>query len=289
MTTLSDIMRGAWTDLGMAVFATATGIATPSATSFSDANTKYTTDDALVNGTCIIVSTTDGLAPQGKFAKITDFVASTKVFTIDTVTEVINTGDVVALVRPTIPSRQMQQAVNDALKDHIGTISLVDTSLTSVGGYKVYDLPAGMMIKKLVDVQLEPSGVYPNIAGTFNVMEGAKKYESIMGRVEILPSATVGKMTSHDLPAGLIIRIVYEGIHPELTTYSSAISETVPESLLKAGAVEKALTWLVSKRGDSALGTFLLQKLNDARQTIAQAKQEHPVNRVRKAARWWTP
>ena len=283
-TTLSDILRGAYTDLGQLTIVTATG---GSATTVVDTNTIYTTDDSLVNGTAFVITTTDAATPQGKFARISDFVASTKTFTIDTVTDVVGAGDIIGLARPTIPLLQMKRAVNDALIDHIGSISIVDTSLTSVGAYNVYTLPAGMMIKKIVDVQLEPAGQYPNISGMFTIQMGQLKYESIMSRVEILPTATGGQMTSWDLPAGLIIRIIYEGLHPTVNLYSDTIRETVPEALLKAATIDKALTWLVSKRGESALGTFLLQRWNDAKQTLQAARMEHPVNRVHKAPRYF--
>lgn len=269
MATLSDILVGAWTDIGHVYIVTATG---GSATTIVDTNTRFTTDDSWLGGTAIIVTTTDGLTPQGKFAKITDFVASTKTFTIDTVIDAVAAGDIVALCKPTISLLQMKQAVNDALKDHIGTISKLDVTLTSSSGYATYTLPTGTYIQRLIDVQME---------------SGDDPYVSILSRVEILPTSTGGQMISYDLEAGNTIRIIYEGKHSALSLYSDVVHESVPEALLKAATVDKALTWLVSKRGDSALGTFLLQKLNDARQAIANAKQEHPVHRVPKAARWF--
>jgi hypothetical protein len=270
MTTLTDIMRGAWTECGMINISTATG---GSATTIVDTNTRFTTDDAMVGGTAIIISTTDGLSPQGKYARISDFVASTKTFTIDTVTDAVGSGDVFGLCTPKIPALQMRQAVNDALRDHIGTISKVDVSLTSQSGYATYTLPTGVYIKRLIDVQIEGADDEP--------------YESIISRIELLPTTSGGQMISHDLDSGYIIKVIYEGTHAQLSSYSDTIHESVPEALLKAATVDKALTWLVSKRGESALGTFLLQKLNDARQAIANAKMEHPVLRVPQAARWF--
>lgn len=276
MTTLSDIVRGAWTELGQLSIVQATG---GSATTIVDTNTKYTTDNALLGGTAVVITTTDGLTPQGKFSRISAFNASSKTFTIDTVTDAIGSGDTIGLARPTIPMHQMIQAVNDALKDHIGTISQVDVSLTSQSGNATYTLPEGMYIKKLLDVQIEPGGTNsPNID---------EAYHSIMGQVEILPTPTGGQMISHGLYAGKEIKIIYEGLHPKLTLYNDKVHESVQEGLLKAATVDKALSWLVSKRGDSALGTFLLQKLNDARQTIANMKVEQPVLRSRKAARYF--
>ena len=262
-------MRAAWTELGQMTIVAATG---GSATTVVDTATRFTTDDALVNGTALVISTTDGLTPQGKFSRISDFVASTYTFTIDTVTDAIAAGDVIGLARPTIPHLHMKQAVNDALKDHIGTMSKVDVTLTSASDDATYTLPAGMFIKRLIDVQID---------------DGSDYYTSILSKVEILPTTTGAQMLSHDLESGQNIKIIYEGLHPELTIYSSYVHESIPIALLTDGTVQKALEWLVSKRGDSALGTFLLQRKNEAEQKIANAKVEHPVNRVRKAARWF--
>lgn len=281
MTTLSDIIRGGMTDVGMINIITATG---GSATTVIDTNTSFTTDDALLNGTAIVISTTDGLTPQGKFAKITDFVASTKTFTIDTVTDAIGAGDIIGLSGRKIPLLQWIRSANDALKDHIGTISKVDVTLTSSAGIATYTLPAGVWIKKLIDIQIEPGG----LADIITDPQSLSPYHSIINRVEILPTATGMQMLSHDLPSGKIIKIIYEGTHAELTAYNSTVHESIPEALMKAATIEKALTWLASKRGDSALGTFLLQRLNDARQAITNAKHESPVNRVKPAARWFT-
>lgn len=284
MTTLSDIMRGAFTDTGQMTVVTATG---GSATTIVDTATRYTTDDALVGGTAFVIKTTDGLTPQGKFARISDFVASTKTFTIDTVTDAIAAGDIIGLVRPTIPLLTMKQAVNDALKDHIGTISRVDVSLTSESGYATYTLPAGVWIKRLIDVQIQPGGLLDIITDPGGI-SSALKYPSIINRVEILPTATGVQMISTDLPAGQIIKLIYEGLHPALDLYSDTVHETVPEALLKAGTIEKAMGWLIHKRGDSAQNTMLVNFRSEALQFIANAKQEHPVNRIKPAPRWFT-
>ena len=284
MTTLSDIITGAWNDIGQLTIITATG---GSATTVVDSATRYTTDDALVGGTAIVMKTTDGLAPQGKFSRISDFVASTTTFTIDTVTDTIGAGDTIGLARPTISLQQMIKAANDGLKDHIGTISKVDVSLTSQSGLATYTLPAGVWIKRLIDVQIEPYEGFYNVPDPF-VEPAAAQYKSILGEVEILPTATGTQMISHNLPDGQIIKVIYEGLHPELTTYDSLVHESIPYALMKAATVEKAIGWLVHKRGDSAAGKMLIQFQNEAAQKIANYKQEMPVNRVRRAAQWFS-
>ena len=264
--TLSDVMRRVWFEMGDLSIITATG---GSATTIVDANTPYVTDDALLGGTAIVIDTTDGLTPKGKFARISDFVASSKTFTIDTVTDVIASGDTIGLAKPKVKAKQMVQAVNDALRDHIGTISLVDTSLTVAAGQTEYALPVTLKMKKLLDVKIQ----------TNTSDSDDNQYESIKGATFVEPASpgSTGLLIIPQYDAGQKIKILYEGIHPELTAYNSVISETIPEALIVAAALDKALTWLVSKRGDSALGGYLMQKLNDAKQTVANAKVESPV------------
>ena len=264
--TLSDVMRRVWFEMGDLSIITATG---GSATTIVDANTPYVTDDALLGGTAIVIDTTDGLTPKGKFARISDFVASTKTFTIDTVTDAIAAGDTIGLAKPKVKAKQMVQAVNDALRDHIGTISLVDTSLTVAAGQTEYALPVTLKMKKLLDVKIQT-----NISDSDD-----NQYESIKGATFVEPASpgSTGLLIIPQYDAGQKIKILYDGIHPELTAYNSVISETIPEALIVAASLDKALTWLVSKRGDSALGGYLMQKLNDAKQTVANAKVESPV------------
>ena len=259
-------MRRVWFEMGDLSIITATG---GSATTIVDANTPYVTDDALLGGTAIVIDTTDGLTPKGKFARISDFVASSKTFTIDTVTDAIASGDTIGLAKPKVKAKQMVQAVNDALRDHIGTISLVDTSLTVAAGQTEYALPVTLKMKKLLDVKIQ----------TNTSDSDDNQYESIKGATFVEPASpgSTGLLIIPQYDAGQKIKILYEGIHPELTAYNSVISETIPEALIVAAALDKALTWLVSKRGDSALGGYLMQKLNDAKQTVANAKVESPV------------
>jgi hypothetical protein len=69
--------------------------------------------------------------------------------------------------------------------------------------------------------------------------------------------------------------------------FNSSISEYIHEKLAVAASVEKALTWLISKRGDSALNTFIVQRYNDAKQNLENVKREFPIIRpVKQATRW---
>ncbi len=269
--TLSKIMQRAWREMGFAIDIIATG---GSATTVIDTNTQYTSDDALLGGTVVVVRDAGGAgaAPEGKFARITDFVASTKTFTIDTITDAVAAGDSILLATPRIKMPQMIQAVNDGLSN-LGTISLIDTSLTLAAGTYSYSLPVGLKIAELKDLL---------------VFDGVM-YQSVIGLAQYFPAApgSTGTLQFSQIPFLNTLQIVYEGVHPVLSAYSDKISETIQEELAVAAAIDKALTWYVSKRGDSALGTFTIQRWNDAKQTLQMQKADKPIFRAKQRAKWF--
>jgi hypothetical protein len=269
--TLSKVMARAWREMGFSIDIVATG---GSATTIVDANTQYTSDDSLLGGTAVVVRDGDGAgaSPEGKFARISDFVASTKTFTIDTVTDAIAAGDSILLATPRIKLQQMIQAVNDGLAN-LGTISLVDTSITLAMGTYEYGLPVGLKIKELKDLL---------------IFDGFH-YKSIKGLATYFPSApdSAGTLQFSQTPYSDTLKVVYEGVHPTLSAYNDKVSETIQEELAVAAAIDKALTWYVSKRGDSALGTFTIQRWNDAKQTLQTQKTDKPILRARSAPKWF--
>lgn len=267
--TLSRVMQRAWRECGFAVDIIATG---GTATTIIDTNSQYTADDALIGGTAIITATTDGLSPQGKFARITDYVASTTTFTIGTVTDVVASGDFVLLATPRIKLPQMIQAVNDGLAN-LGTISLVDTSITLSAGVYEYALPVGLKIRELKDI----------------LYFDGDRYIPVKGLAQYFPAApgSTGTLQFSHIPNTNTLKIVYEGVHPALSVYSDVVSETVQEELAVAATIDKALTWYVSKRGDSALDTFVIQRWNDAKQTLQMQKAEKPVFRSKSAPKFF--
>ena len=269
--TLSKVMQRVWRELGFSTEIVATG---GSATTIIDANTSFTSDDALVGGTAIVVRDAGGAgaSPEGRFARISDFVASTKTFTIDTVTDGIASGDSIQLATPRIKLPQMIQAVNDGLTN-LGTISLVDTSIDLAASTYTYNLPATMKIKNLIDV-LAFDGV---------------RYVPVKGFIREFPAApaSTGLLEFTQIPFAGNLKIVYEGVHSVLSMYSDVVSETIQEELAVAAAIDKALTWYVSKRGDSALGTFVIQRWNDAKQTLQMQKADKPIYRTKPAPKFF--
>jgi hypothetical protein len=252
-----------------------------STTTIVDTTSQYTADDSLIGGTALIVRDSAGAsaAPEGEFQRISDYVASTTTFTVGTAfSSAVAAGDSILLATPRIRLPQMRQAVNDALAN-LGTISLVDTSITTADDQTEYALPVGLKIKRLLDVQLQGTTADAN----------DNRYQSVIGHVTHVPAApgSTGLLIIPQYASGYILKIIYEGVHPTLFAFSDKVSETIQEELAVAAAIDKALTWYVSKRGDSALGTFTIQRWNDAKQTLQAQKAEKPIFRAKPKSRFF--
>lgn len=275
--TLSKVIQRAWRETGFSVNIKATGGST---TTIVDSRTQYTSDNSLVGGTAVVTRDAGGAsaAPEGEFAVISAFVASTKTFTIDTLTSAVSSGDSILLATPRIKLEQMIVCVNDALTN-LGTISLVDTSLTAVANQTEYALPVALKIERLLDIQFN----------TITNDSDNNQWRSILGQAEYAPAApgSTGLLILPQLPAGRTIKIIYEGVHPTLYAYNDKVSETIQEELVATAVIEKVLTWYVSKRGDSALGTFAIQRWNDAKTALQMQKADKPIFRHRPKAKWF--
>jgi hypothetical protein len=277
--TLSKVMTRTWRDIGHLTDIIATGGST---TTVVDSATRFTANDSLKYGTVIVTkdSAGAGAAPEGEFSQISAFVASTFTFTMGALSSGVAAGDGIGLAKPTIPVQQMKKAVNDGLAN-LGTISLVDTSLTTVAGQTEYALPVGLKIKKLIDV-LVPFNLYTNTTDN-------NYFQSIKGLIRDFPTAPAATgllVFESEYISGLTIKIIYEGIHPELTTFSSVISETIQEELAVAAAREKALNWLIAKRGAGATPD-LRDEYNKAAQNLQAQKFEKPVFRQKTKAKFF--
>jgi len=274
----SRVMQRAWRETGNMIDITATGGST---TTVVDANSRYTTTNALLNGTVIVTRDAGGAgaAPEGEFGLISAFVSGTKTFTMAALTTAVASGDSIGLVRSVIPATQMLQAVNDGIQD-LGYIALVDTSITIVASQYEYDLPVGLKYDEPFDILLQGN----------TTLATANQYFSILPFCTIFPASpgSAGMLEVRGMPTGRKLKIVYKGVHPAITAFSSVISETISEKVAVAAAIDKALTWLVSKRGESAINSILLQRWNDAKDQLSAAKIDVPIQKERKKPKFFS-
>jgi hypothetical protein len=268
--TLSKVMERAWRETGFSIDILATGGST---TTIVDTSAQFTADDSLIGGTALVVRDGggSGAAPEGEFQRISDYVASTTTFTVAAAfSSAVAAGDSILLATPRIRLPQMRVAVNDALAN-LGTISLVDTSIVTADNQTEYALPVGLKIERLLDVQLQGSTADGN----------DNRYTSIIGQTSYVPAApgSTGLLIIPQFAADYTIKIIYEGVHPTLFTFSDKVSETIQEELAVAATIDKVMTWYSSK--SKGIDPFTLQRWNDAKQALEKQKAEKPIYRIK--------
>ena len=271
---LWQLLRDAYQELGQLQVAQATGGTT---TTLVDSQLSGGRDDDWNGGTVIVLDDAGGAgdAPEGEFAVVTDYEDTSGTLMIDTLTAAVAAGDTYGLANALYPLRQMIELANLALKG-LGDILQVDTvTLTTAAGQTEYSAAAAWQRRPpiRVDIQTNTNDADDN------------RWEIVRGW-EFVPAAagSAGLIGFRTQPtAGRKLRVWYLGAHPRLEAYDDPIHESIVETLAAAAVVEKALLWQVSRLDGQ--NDFLLQRLNDARSALEQARQQHPIWRGTKHSR----
>jgi len=263
--TLSDLIFDTSMKLGQVFTRTATGGSTTTVIDTSIAGQGG--DDDWNDGTLIVRYTTDGNAPQGEFARITDYVNSTGTFTFAALTASVGAGDTYAYTTARWPLEQMIQLANMGLRA-LGWVTVVDTSLTTTAATE-YDWSHREPLR--IDVQTNDE------TDNNNWME-LRSWKFEHGEV-----GSDNKLILPELDTGKTLRVWYQDFHPQLSTYSDEVSQTIhPEVAIWAVVVE-ALKWMNSRTQGEQSG--IVQDLNDARQELDNAKTKFPIRNARRTGK----
>ena len=227
--TLSNILQDLYGELGQARVYPASGGSTTSAIVAHLAN-----QDALEEGYLFVVETTDGLAPQGEYQRITAYTqgSSDSTFTTDAFTVAIGSGDIVLYVPNLYPLHTMVEMVNAGLR-MLGGIEQIYDSLTTADNQTEYTIPVAQKRDVLrVQVQTELSD------SNDNVWEDVPNWD-------IVPAApgTGSTLIIPQYNSGYTIRVFYIGVHPRLNTYADVILEGFDPELAMKSAKVKWLEW----------------------------------------------
>lgn len=244
------------------------------------ADTKQATlhgDNAWKDGACILVRDAAGAsaAPEGEFSLVTAYTDSSGSFAT-TWTSAPASGDTFGFVNDFYPLYTVIELCNLALVE-VGDIALVDTSLTTAADQTEYSLPVVAKRRRPYEVAIQTSADSDD-----------NRWQPIYDW-DYAPAApgTVGKIVfRRQPPSGYTLRIIYDGIHPKLSAYTSVVSETIQPGLAQAAATEMCLRWQNSRLqgGDD----FLLQRWNDAKVQLQFAKLSNPVWKPPRRARLFT-
>lgn len=231
--TLFDILVDVYQDLGVLNISSATGASSKISVLDSKSDGLYE-DDEFNNGFMFVLRTSDGLAPQGEYQRITDFAGTTATFTVDSFSADIDSGDTIGFTNNEYPLETLRERLNTALRsEKIGDIVAVDTSLTTVAGQTEYTLPVALK-RKPFKVQIQTS-----------TTSGDYEYQTVYGWTYIPAAAgSTGKLVlSSDPTASMILRVWYVGRHAVLSTYSSVIDETIPPEVVRYVLLTEVMNW----------------------------------------------
>lgn len=239
--TLSNLIRDALDDgLGQMTVVRATGGSTTTGQD-SNANGLYGEDQgALLNGTLLVIRTTDGNAPQGEFQRISDYDGTT--ITVDTAfSATVDSGDTLGIIQPTFPLLKVINSANLAIQS-FGRIPLVDTSsITPASNTTEYTWSIAWKYAPPFRVDIQ---------ALINQTNNNLWYPITDYEVEpALPGSTGKIIFHHYLPIGHKVRVWYRDLHPALFLFSDQIQETIHPALAKAALVEILAGWYYKQGG----------------------------------------
>lgn len=272
MTTAANIAYDVWQDLGkIEAFEEfiATGGSTTTVVNGKIADRADRPEDNYsIDYTAVVVRDSAGAsaAPEGEMQRINAFNSSTYTHTVDTAfTSAVASGDYIAIANSDIPLREMYRAINNALRK-MGEIPLPDTSLTSAANQTEYTLPVALKREDLLRVEYQG-----------NTDDSDDNQWEHVQNWDIIPSApgATATLIIPQIASGRTIRLVYRGVHPTITTFSSTISEYLHPALLIPAVTKMALRWYNGTTGGGE--NYWLERENEAAQEYEDMLRKHPI------------
>lgn len=234
-------------------------------------------DDALKNRILFVQSTTDGLAPQGKYSKVSAYVSSTYTGTIATVTEAIGAGDVLMLAKTDLfPLQEMIFRVNRALTN-LGEIPISDTSITTGSSQTEYALPVAVKNGLLKVYEQQFLGDADN--NQWN--------EVTQWRVDPTGAGTTGLLIIPQLPSGRTLKLIYMGIHPLVTVYSDTISEYIHPNVATISSVIECLNWYNNRDENQGANEYFVWLVGQKKQELMQEFAKHGIWKPSKTPKYF--
>lgn len=264
--TLSDLLQAGYFGLGQLNVYVATGGST---TTIVDTNTKTGKDNTWKDGAAFVIRDAGGLnaAPEGQFARVSAYVASTGTYTLDaTLTSAVASGDTYGVVSQEYPLAQMIQAANQALR-LMGDLDLVDTTTLDTAAATT-EYAASATWKRTRPFRVDVQG--RTGASADNQWQEWPDWEYVPAT-----AGAAGKLIFPEYPtASRDIRVWYRGPHPYVNAYNDPIAEVLDPETAVAAFQAKALDWANSRaRGADE---FMLQRGQKAEQQLLNLQVARP-------------
>ena len=212
-----------------------------SATTVVDSAISADVEDDAYNGYTAFVAYDAGgagVSPEGKYRRVTDYVASNTTLTLDaTVTDAIAAGDLITIANGSkFPLNDVIRLCNNALRK-LGRVPSLDVSLTTAANQTEYNLPATVQWDEIVLVELQGNTADANDNRYVEIPRGSYK---------IVPPSVPGGTAVLVLPqysSGYIVRLTSIGEHPVIQDYDDYISKAIPPTLAVSACALEIARW----------------------------------------------
>lgn len=248
---LNDILLGLFDELGELKYGVATG---GSSTTLVDSGIGGSDND-WNSGTALIVGA-GSAAPEGEFAEVTAYTASTGTLTA-TFSAAPAATDEYALASKKYPLAKVKGLVNRGLV-RMGGIPATDETLTAATSTTEYTIPAAA-IWGLRRVYIAQSSTASN---ELWVEQTAWRAED-------------GILIFRRQPMAGVIKLVYMGLHTRLTKYSDTLDSSVALNRAVAEAFYIATTDPL--RRIEGPGSAIKRQMEDAQAELKLARGKYPI------------
>lgn len=226
-----ELLRKVYDYLGQANYSTVTGSGT---TTITDSGVvDLYPDGAWDNGGFFVSSVALGADPEGQFARISTYDGALGQFVLaDALTVAVPAGATYAWASSLYPVNNTFALMTEALR-RCGDLPF-STTLAVTSGVNEYDLPVTLKKRRIASIGWrEVSGDTPVPILDYKTRQGDP------GLVGVL-------LFPRYIPTGTCI-LEFFGEHPEITSYSDHISESLDSNLLILSMAISALEWQIGR------------------------------------------
>lgn len=222
-------------------------------------------DDWFNLGTAWILrdSAGGGSAPQGKFARISDFAKSSGTVTMETVTTAVAAGDRYAIATGKYPLDQIIAKINEALDETPVKVSYI-TLWTTADHTTEYTLPAEMLDSR-IDVWIQ--GQNETNDNRWLPWHDWYIQETGIGWQKKL-------VFRSQPPNDYQLKVEYLTPHPPLYVYNDKLDESADINRVTFDAAHRLLLWKIDQAGDTDPDLLRRLEIMDAR--LERARWRHP-------------
>ena len=238
--------------------------------------------DVFKNYLAIVVRDAGGTnaAPENEYGVVSAYNDAIWTGTLATLTTAIASGDTIMLAKQDkFPLQQIIYAINKGLQS-LGDLPLnANTSLTTVANQTEYNIPVAVK-RGLKQVWVQ------GILGDSNDNRWFQVHDK---RNELTTGGTASILYIPQYPAGYTIRLIYDGEHPTLASYSDVISEYVHPEVVVACSIVKLLEWYNRQDSNQTTDSYYLGLQEQYRQEILPtALARYPIKKEGKGVRYFS-